>query len=67
MNDESRARRFIAGTVCPHCGAKDTLYFTDDTNREFACIDCKHRRTETSMPSNGEAKETVPIKIIDKR
>lgn len=60
----NRARRFIAGVRCPNCGAEDTLYFVDDTNQLYACIDCKQRTAYTQSPQGTTAK---PIRIVDKK
>lgn len=37
-----RAKRFIAGVVCPSCGAMDSIYmFRDGAKRDYReCIEC---------------------------
>lgn len=41
-------KRFIAGAVCPHCQAQDTLALWRENQVEVvACVQCGHQQRQT--------------------
>jgi uncharacterized metal-binding protein (TIGR02443 family) len=40
-------KRFIAGAVCPKCGATDTMALTKENDVEkVTCVACNHQMTQ---------------------
>ena len=72
-----KKRRFIAGAICPRCGAVDRLVVFTRDNRDFrACVSCDFEEAMLFAPSVRELKtrvnqdeqaetEVKPVKIID--
>lgn len=60
--------RFIAGAVCPACGAKDTLraeVSTDSDTQSRECVDCGFTETASSEQSNAQPDTRVEQKPMD--
>lgn len=46
MNNKTK-KRFIAGAICPHCKATDTLMLYMQNNVEkIECVKCKYQQSQ---------------------
>jgi len=55
-------KRFIAGAVCPHCQAQDTIVLIEsEGDKHFECIECGHTdkmSDNANSESTSESKES---------
>lgn len=71
-------KRFIAGAVCPRCGAMDRIrMFSEDERRFRECVSCGFRDeiridapprepdTRVNRSPEERAKEVQPVRLID--
>tara|TARA_R110002110_G_scaffold205066_7_gene417081 strand:+ start:215426 stop:215695 length:270 start_codon:yes stop_codon:yes gene_type:complete len=57
MQSPGSRRRFIAGAVCPRCGAMDKIVVDLDTDRR-ACVSCDFSEERPGVPDTpGPARE----------
>lgn len=73
-------KRFIAGAVCPGCGAQDRVVMFADAGRRYReCVDCGFRDeiridapareldTRVNRSDKEERDEARPVRILDPR
>jgi uncharacterized metal-binding protein (TIGR02443 family) len=55
-------KRFIAGVVCPRCGAKDTvrLYISETDVQTRDCVDCGYQESLAQQPN---ARTELPSRV----
>ncbi len=67
-------KRFVAGAVCPACGAVDRIRVYRDNNRLFQeCVACDfHQRMSSAVdegvgqPPGSEPDDAAPLRFVNK-
>ena len=55
--------RFIAGAICPSCGAQDSIkMYIQDNEKMFECVDCSYSDVQKSSRVFQENKQSDAIK-----
>ncbi len=64
MPSHTTRRRFIAGAVCPRCGAMDRIVVDTQTDRR-ECVACgfSEERPEAAAPAPGIPPRELPTRV----
>lgn len=55
-------KRFIAGAVCPHCQAKDTLALWRENNVDVVeCVKCGHQMREADKQVRDQVRSNEQV------
>jgi uncharacterized metal-binding protein (TIGR02443 family) len=63
-SSETGRRRFIAGAVCPGCGAEDKIFVVVEVDGTYrACSQCEFKEKLEDLPEGTEESEVQVVKL----